>query len=462
MFIPDTLKRGVLALLFAAVALQAWAANPVPAEHKLANGMRVIVKPDHRAPVVVSMVWYRVGSMDEHNGTTGVAHVLEHMLFKGTKEVPAGEFSRLIAAAGGRDNAFTNQDYTAYFQTLHKSRLELALRLEADRMVNALIDPAEFAKEIRVVMEERRLRTDDQPRALVFEQLLATAYRAHPYRHPVIGWMNDLENMTAQDARDFYERWYAPNNAILVVVGDVQPAEVFKLAEKYFGSLSARQLPERKPQEEPAQRGLQRIVVKAPAEQSFIAMAYRAPVLRNPQQDWEPYAMEMLANVLDANEAARLNASIVRKQRVAGAVDVHYDGINRGPALLFITAEPAEGHTVPEVEAALRRELQLVIDQGVTEEELKRVKAQVIAAHVFQRDSMFFQARQIGMFETAGLPYTTVDLLLEKLKGVTAQQIQEVARKYLVDDALTIAVLDPQPLAERRAPAATPGVRHDR
>jgi zinc protease len=201
------------------------------------------------------MLWYKVGSVDEFNGTTGVAHVLEHMMFKGTKSVPSGEFSRLIAAAGGRDNAFTSRDYTGYFQMLHKSQLPLALKLEADRMTNLVLSPEEFAKEIKVVMEERRWRTDDRPRSMVYEQLMAVALRAHPYRNPIIGWMNDLENMRVEDAREFYQRWYAPNNVILVVVGDVKPQEVFDLAQRHFGGIRPRTLPERKPQEEPGQAG---------------------------------------------------------------------------------------------------------------------------------------------------------------------------------------------------------------
>ena len=238
-------------LRFAALALGACLALPAwsnPFEHKLTNGLRVIVKEDRRAPTAVHMVWYHAGSMDEHNGTTGVAHLLEHMMFKGTPSIGAGEFSRLVAAAGGRDNAFTSKDYTAYFQQVPKQELGQMMHLEADRMRHLTLDPEEYAQEIRVVMEERRLRTDDQPQARLFEQLAATAFQAHPYRVPIIGWMNDLENMTVQDARNWYQRWYAPNNAFVVVVGDVDHDAVFKLAEKHYGAIKPRALPERKPQ----------------------------------------------------------------------------------------------------------------------------------------------------------------------------------------------------------------------
>ena len=248
-------------LLLAAPALAL--ANPF--EQQLPNGLRVIVKEDHRAPTAVQMVWYRAGSMDETNGTTGIAHILEHMMFKGTPSTGAGEFSRLVAAAGGRDNAFTSKDYTAYFEQVPKPKLEQMMQLEADRMRHLNLDPLEYAQEIKVVMEERRMRTDDQPQAQLFEQLNAVALLAHPYRVPVIGWMNDLLSMTVQDARDWYERWYVPNNAFVVIVGDVDHEEVFKLAERYYGPLAPRALPTRRPQDEPLQKGIRRLTVKAPA-----------------------------------------------------------------------------------------------------------------------------------------------------------------------------------------------------
>ena len=447
-------------LLTFTACVSAAAAASDAVEHTLDNGLRIIVKPDHRAPVVVSMVWYRIGSTDEVNGTTGVAHVLEHMMFKGTKEVPAGEFSRIIAAAGGRENAFTGKDYTGYFQTLHKSQLALALKLEADRMVNLAMSADEFSKEIRVVMEERRWRTDDRPRALVYERLMATALLEHPYRHPVIGWMNDIEHMRIEDARAFYKAWYAPNNAILVVVGDVEPQDVFTLAEQHFGALKAKPLPSRKPQEEPPQLGIKRLTVKAPAELPYVLMAYRVPALRDPEKDWEPYALEMLANVLDGYEAARLPRVLVRTERVANSVGANYDGVGRGPALFFLEGVPSDGKSISEMEQALRREVRKVAAEGVSEEELKRIRAQVVAAHVYQRDSMFFQAREIGSMETAGLSYKTPDVILEKLKQVTPAQVQEVARKYFGDDRLTVGYLDPQPLESHKPAAPPPGIRH--
>ena len=431
-------------------------------EHRLGNGLRVIVKEDHRAPTVVFMVWYKAGSMDEFNGTTGVAHVLEHMMFKGTKAVPSGEYSKLIAAAGGRENAFTSRDMTGYHVQVHKSQLPLAFRLEADRMVNLVLTREEFAKEIKVVMEERRLRTDDHAQALVYEQFMASALDSHPYRHPIIGWMSDLENMRVEDARDWYRRWYAPNNAIITVVGDVSSREVFALAERYFGKIRSRVLSGRKPQDEPPQRGVRRVTVKAPADLPYLIMGYRAPVLRDIEKDWEPYALEVLAGVLDGHEAARLNRSLVRAEKIANTVDASYESTQRGPGMFAVSGVPNTGKTVADLEQGLRREFEKIITDGVSDAELKRVKTQVVAAQVFQRDSMFFQARQIGTLEISGYSHKSIDLMIRKLQEVTAEQVQEVARKYLIDDRLTVAVLDPQPAAGRKSGATPEGPPHAR
>jgi zinc protease len=415
-------------------------------EQKLPNGMKVIVKEDHRSPVVVSMVWYHIGSMDEVSGTTGVAHVLEHMMFKGTPKIPMGEFSKIIARAGGRDNAFTSRDYTGYFQLLHKSKLALALELEADRMNNLVFSDEEFAREIKVVMEERRTRTDDEPHSLLYEQLMAVTHTAHPYRWPIIGWMNDLQNMRPEDARDWYKKWYAPNNATLVVAGDVKAQDVFRLAEKYFGPLPARELPRRKIAEDPPQLGIKRIAIKAPAELSYVTMAYRVPGLRNIEKDWEPYALSVLSALLDGGDAARLERELVRNQRIAHSVGASYDLINRGPGLFFLEGVPAPGKTVADLERALREQIVRLIDAGIDEKEMQRVRAQVTASQVFSQDSVFYQARHIGVLETAGLPHDSFERQMKKLREVTAEQVREVARKYFLDDNLTVAILEPQSL----------------
>jgi len=416
-------------------------------EKTLGNGLKVIVKEDHRAPVLVQQAWYRAGSMDERTGTTGVAHVLEHMMFKGTKDVPVGEFSRIIAAAGGRENAFTSYDHTAYFQQLHKSKLPLAMKLESDRMHNLQMAKKEFDKEIKVVMEERRWRTDDEPRSLLFEKLMATAYQEHPYHNPIIGWMTDLENMTDADALDWYKTWYAPNNATLVIAGDVKADEVFALAQKYYGSIPRVKLPPRKAVDEAQQIGIKRLVVKAPAELPFLIMAWHAPTLRDAEKDWKPYALEVLAGVLDGNSSARLNKALVREQQVAMDVGTGYDSVARGPTLFVLEGTPREGKTVGDVEHAIREQLELLVRDGVNAEELQRVKAQVTAGEVYKRDSVFYQAMQIGQLESAGLSYKAVPVMLQKLQAVTAQQVQDVAREVFNDDHLTVATLDPQPLS---------------
>ncbi|MFN3543524.1 MAG: M16 family metallopeptidase [Thiobacillus sp.] len=442
------------------LALLVGSAQAALTDVTLDNGMRVIVKEDRRAPVMVSQVWYRAGSVDEFNGTTGVAHVLEHMMFKGTKNVGPGEFSQRIAAAGGRENAFTSRDHTAYFQQMQNDRLELALKLEADRMANLVISDDLFAKEIQVVMEERRLRTDDQPQSVVYERLMATAYQAHPYGRPIIGWMSDLEHMTAQDARDWYERWYAPNNATLVVAGDVKADEVIALAKKYFGPLPARALPERKPQTEPEQLGEKRIVVKAPAKLPYLLMAWHAPALRDWQRDTDPYALLILAGVLSGNDSARLQASLVKAQQIAVNASAGYDPVVRGPAMFLIDATPAPGKSVAQVERAIRAEIARIQREGISEAELARVKAQVIAADVFQRDSLFFQAMQLGDHVTAGLPPEAIAGRVERLRAVTADEVRAAARTWLQDPRLSVAELDPQPLDAKPRATAMKGMRH--
>jgi zinc protease len=449
----------VLTALFLALAVPA-AARANPFELQLANGLRVIVKEDRRAPTVASMVWYRAGSMDETSGTTGVAHLLEHMMFKGTPSTGPGEFSRLVAAAGGRDNAFTSKDYTAYFQQVPKQKLEEMMQLEADRMRHLNLDPNEFAQEIKVVMEERRLRTDDQPQSLLMEQMGAVALQAHPYRVPVIGWMNDLQSMNVQDARDWYERWYVPNNAYLVVVGDVDHEEVFRLAEKYYGALTPRALPKRKPQEEPEQTGIRRLTVKAPAELPVVLMAYKVPVIRDVEKDVDPYALEMLAAVLDGHEAARFSKNLIREQRLATSAGVGYDSTARGPGLFYLLGSPSEGKTRAQLEAGLRAEIAHVAREGVAADELARARAQLVAGQIYKLDSMFAQAMEIGQLEAVGLPYQSNTRMIEKLQAVTAEQVRAVAQRYFRDEQLTVAELDPQPLPQAPRPRLAPAGRH--
>ena len=431
-----------------------------PYEKQLANGLRVIVKEDHRAPTVVNMVWYRAGAMDEKDGYSGVAHALEHLMFKGTRTLKSGEFNRVVAAAGGNDNAFTSLDYTAYFQIVPKRALARMMALEADRMQNLAFSKGEFASEIKVVMEERRLRTEDNPHALVYEALNAAAFKAHPYRRPVIGWMDDLENMSWQDAMNWYRDWYTPSNAYVVIVGDVNKDEVFKLAEKYYGGIKSRALPVRKPQLEPEQKGIKRIVVKAPSSLPYIAMAWKVPKLKDVEKDSDPYALQVLAAVLDGHDAARFSRKLVRESRIAHAAGAGYDATLRGESLFVMDGQPGEGRTVAELESALRGELKSVQEAGVDEAELARVKVQLVASQIYKRDSMMAQAMEIGGLEAAGFHWRDIDRMLENLKAVTAEQVQAVARKYFNDDVLTVAVLDPQPIDPKAAKKPAVPLKH--
>jgi len=425
-----------------------WAAGSDSAdthEFMLSNGLKLIVREDHRAPTVAHMVWYRAGSMDEVNGRTGVAHVLEHMMFKGTDKVKAGEFSRLVAAVGGRENAFTSRDYTAYFQQVEKSKLDQVIELEADRMSHLNFDDAEFLKEIQVVMEERRLRTEDNPSSLLNESLMATAYMSSPYRHPIVGWMNDLQNMKAADARDWYRSWYAPNNATVVISGDVDPQQILKTVEKYYGALAMHELPVRKPQIEPPQKGIKQAQVKAPADNAQLAMAWKVPRLEPGKlDDPEPYALELLTAVLDGYDNARLNRVLVKQEKVVNDVGVGYDMISRGPELFLINVSTAKGKTVSQAQASIRKALEELKQKGILDSELKRIKVRILSDQIYKRDSIFGQAMEIGSTEMAGFSWRDIDYMLERMQTITPEQVQAVAKKYLVDEGLTIAVLDPQ------------------
>jgi zinc protease len=443
--LSNLLRISFLFFVFAQLASAAGAESTDTYEYHLSNGLKLVVREDHRAPTVAHMVWYRAGSIDEVNGKTGVAHVLEHMMFKGTHKVKAGDFSRLVAAVGGRENAFTSRDYTAYFQQVEKSKLEEVVKLEADRMSNLYFDDAEFLKEIQVIMEERRLRTEDNPSSLLNESLMATAYMSSPYRHPVIGWMNDLQNMKASDARDWYRSWYAPNNATVVISGDVDAKKVLALVEKYYGAVTAHELPVRKPQIEPTQKGIKQVQVKAPADSAQLTMAWKAPRLEPGKlDDPEPYALELLTAVLDGYDNARLNRTLVKQEKVVNDVGVGYDMISRGPELFLISTTMAKGKTVAQAQISIRKALEELKQKGILESELKRIKVRILSEQIFKRDSIFGQAMEIGTTEMAGFSWKDIDYMLQKMQTITPEQVQAVAKKYLVDDGLTIAVLDPQ------------------
>jgi len=428
-------------------------------EFKMENGMKVLVKEDHRAPVVVSQVWYKVGASYEHSGITGVSHVLEHMMFKGTEKHDSGEFSRIIAENGGRENAFTGRDFTAYFQQLEKSRLKVSFEMEADRMRNLTLPEKEFKKELAVVMEERRLRTEDKATALTSEQFYATAFNNNPYQQPIIGWMNDLENMQVSDLRAWYEKYYAPNNATLVVVGDVVADEVFELAKKYFAHLKPSTIEETKPRLDAAQNGERRITVKAPARLPYMLMGYKVPSYKTAEESWEPYALDVLGYVLSGGSSSRFAKSLVRQQQIAVSADTGYGLFSRLDELFLIDGTPAAGYSVQQLEDAIAKEIEKVKTELVSKQELERIKAQTVAEKVYEKDSIFYQAMQIGMLETVGIDWRVGDEYIKKIRQVTPEQIQQVAKKYLVKDTRTVAILDPQPLTKKKRPAGPVG-RH--
>ena len=450
--------RIIIAALGLTLTPAAFAAAPVQ-EFTLANGLKMLVREDHRAPVVVSQVWYKVGSSYEPGSLTGISHLLEHLMFKGTADVPGGEFSRIIAANGGDQNAFTSRDYAAYFQTLEKERLELSFRLEADRMRHLLLKPEDVAKEAQVVAEERRLRTDDQPEALTQEQFQAAAYVTSPYHHPIIGWMEDIQTITPEELRNWYQQWYAPNNATLVVVGDVEPAKVRELAEKHFGPLPPSVLTPPKPALEIPQLGERRIVVKVPAEAPYVALGYKAPTLKTAVEPWEPYALAVLDGILDGGNSGRISRNLVRGSQIAAAAGTNYGLTSRLEELFTLVGNPAPGHSNAELEQALRAEVARLRDELVSADELSRVVAQVVAADVYQQDSLFYQGMRLGTLETVGLGWKTLDDYVQRVQAVTPEQVREVARKYLIDDRLTVATLEPLPLDGHHPP--TPGLVMD-
>lgn len=438
----------VLGLIAVAVLLWAILAERPAAEvyeYRLDNGMKILVQTDRRSPVVVSQVWYKVGSSYEPDGITGISHMLEHMMFKGTDILKPSEFSAIIAANGGEDNAFTTSDYTVYFQRIASDRLELCLKLEADRMRNLVIDDQELVKERDVVAEERRWRTDDNPESLTLEQFMATAYPTGPYHHPVIGWMDDIKSFTADAARDWYRRWYAPNNATLVVVGDVEPEAVHALAEKYFGPLQpssdlapAPQLPA-DGQTEP-----RHVEVKAPAKLPYVLMGYKTPSLMTAADRDEAYALEVLAGVLDGGSSARLSRDLLRGKQLAASAGAGYDLIQRLDGFLSLSAVPVAGVTTDQLIEALKEEVARLKQEPVSETELATVRAQVVASDVYQRDSVFYQAMELGTLETTGVGWQAQQEYISRVEQVTPQQIQAVARKYLRPERLTVAVLIPQ------------------
>ena len=434
-------KKLLLALgLLVALPLQA-----KTLETRLDNGMKIIVHEDHRAPVVTSQVWYRIGSTYEHDGITGVSHVLEHMMFKGTKKHKPGEFSRIIAANGGRENAFTSADYTAYHQRIASDRLEICLELEADRMRNVVFLPQEYKKEVEVVKEERRMRVDNQPKSKLYEQFKATAFLNSPQRIPTIGWGGDLDHLKMEDAANWYQKWYAPNNATLVVVGDVKTADVIRLAKKYFGPLKPSNIEPPKARPEIEQQGERRIELYDQTANPYLVMGYKTPtMLHHKALAKDIYALDVLSGILDGGNSARISKNIVRGKELAVQAGASFDAFDRLPGLFLFAGTPSKGVKPKQLEAAFKSEINKLQQTPVTQQELDRVKAQVIASKVFERDSMFYTGMQIGMLDAMGYDWRLLDSYADEIRAVSAEDVQRVAKKYFDDKQLTVATLWPE------------------
>lgn len=423
--------------------------RPAPAvqEFTLANGLKVLILEVHKAPVASVQVWYRVGSRNELMGRAGLSHMLEHMMFKGTTRYPKGTFSRTIRKNGGNDNAFTGQDYTAYFENLAADRVTLALELEADRMQGLLLDETEFQLEREVVKEERRLRVEDNPQAYLVESLYAHAFLQHPYHWPVIGWFHDLDAMTVEDLRMHYDTYYSPNNATLVVAGAVRADELLPVIRRLFEPIPRGPDPPKTIATEPEQRGPRRFVLKREAQLPFVMMGFRAPNYVHE----DAYALAVLEAILSEGKSSRLYRSLVYDDKLALAARSGYTVFQADPDLFYCYVVVKPGVPVGDAERALTRELDRLRDAPPTDRELERAKHQVEASWIFGQDSVFRQAMLLGEAETVGAGWRHVYEYLDRIRAVTGSDVQRVASRYLVADRRTVGILIPEP-----SPTAAP------
>ena len=409
--------------------------------HTLSNGLKVILQEEHKAPVVTLQVWYRVGSRNEITGKTGLAHLTEHMMFKGTKRYGKGAYSRTISKAGGSENAFTSTDYTTYFINVASDRIDLALELEADRMENLIIDPNEFKLEREVVKEERRLRTEDDPQSLVVENLFATAFLVHPYHSPVIGWMTDLNHLTRDDVYHFYKRYYIPNNATLVIVGDIDSKSLLSTIRNTFGRIPrGPEVPELDISE-PEQIGERRFGLKKEAHLPFVFAGYHVPNYRHP----DSYALGVLSNILSSGKSSRLYQSLIYKQRLALGAGGSYNALSTDAKLFYFYGVPLPGRSIEELQKALFSEVDRLKKEPVSDRELEKAKNQVAASFIMGLDSNFFRAMQFGRAETVGAGYQYPESYVDAIRKVTPEDIRRAAKTYLVEDRRTVGILVPLP-----------------
>lgn len=399
-----------------------------PETFMLENGMQVVVVPNHRVPVVTHMVWYRVGSADEEANESGIAHFLEHLMFKGTKKRKNGEFSEIVARNGGQENAFTSTDYTGYYQTIAVDRLEMVMEMEADRMTNLVITPDQVEPERQVVLEERRSRIENEPGSILREHISASLFMAHPYRNPVIGWKHDIENLNIDRILTFYKRWYAPNNAILVVAGDITAEKLKPLAEKYYGVIPRQPETIRQRAKEPPQKAERRVILR---DKRVSQPSWRRVFLA-PGMQWgdtkQAYPLEVLSDIIGSSSSSRFYRSLVIEQKLAVSTGVHYSGDNRGPGRFIVFASPRPGVEIPQLETAVLKEIDILMKDGVSQDELDRAKSRMLSEAVYARDSLSGGARVIGSALAAGLSIDDVENWPERISEVTLDAVNEAAR----------------------------------
>jgi len=408
-------------------------------ETVLPNGLKVLLKEEHKSPVVTFQIWYRVGARNERLGKTGMSHVLEHMMFKGSKKYGPKQFSRTVQRNGGNDNAFTSKDYTAYFENFAADRLEIAMDLEADRMQNLLLDPKEFLSERDVVKEERRMRYEDDPTSSMIEQMMATAFAAHPYQWPVIGWMADLGNLTRDDLYEHYRTYYAPNNATIVVVGDFETKKVLPLIQKHFGNIPRGPAVPKVGAVEPKQLGEKRVVVKREAELPAIFAGYKVPTITSS----DAQSLNVLQGILSSGKSSRLYKSLVYEKQIALYAGGEYDDVSTDPNLFYVYAGVMPGKATDEVEKALYAEIERLKTEPVTDEELQKAKNQIEASFIMGQDSVFYQAMLLGQFETVA-EWRLLEKYIDRVRAVTKADIQRVAKEYFTEENRTVGILVPE------------------
>ena len=406
-------------------------------ETTLDNGLKVIIREDHRSPMVMTQIWYAVGSSDEPDNLSGISHALEHMMFKGTSKVPNDEFTRLSRLYGGSVNAATFINHTNYYQLYQRDYLALALELEADRMSNLVLRQQDFETEMKVVMEERRQRIDDNSRALAFERFKWIAYTTSHYRQPVIGYMKNLKTMNLEHLKKWYQDWYAPNNAILVIVGDIDTKQTLHQVKQYFSSIPAKTLPQRNDVQEHTNIGYRYMEVKLPVQVPNLFFAWNVHSLATAQNPQDVYALVMIKNILDSGITSRLQNNLVRKQKLATSVSVSYDPYNRGDSLFSVTALPVEGISLEEIEKALLAEIENLKNTPVSNDELNRVVTRYMADLIYSQDDIAGQARMIGTLEVNGLSYQLIDQLQQHYESVSPEDIQRVANTYFNQNNLS-------------------------